>query len=176
MNKDENNKDKANKTISFEIKKRENSKKTSVLENSIQQNTTTHKIEVDYVNKLYFNLDFNDNKNLKSEIKTKLNGYKSQDLKKKRYDEKEFISFDDTVEKLVISKLKCYYCNCGLTIFYNDARQKNQWTLERIDNSICHSKNNVVVSCLECNLKRRCIDSNRFKYSKQFSNIKKSQF
>ena len=86
MNKDENIKDKTNKTISFEIKKRENSKKTSVLENSIEQNTTTHKIEVDYVNKLYFNLDFNDNKNLKSEIKTKLNGYKSQDLKKRLFD------------------------------------------------------------------------------------------
>ena len=164
------------KTISFEVKKRENQKNTSVIENSIQKNTTTHKIEVEYINKLFFNLEFNDIKNLKSEIKTKLNGYKSQDLKKKRYDNEVFISFDDTVEKLVISKLKCYYCNCNLTIFYNDNRQKDQWTLERINNSICHSKDNVVISCLECNLKRRCIDSDRFKYSKQFANIKKTNF
>lgn len=170
------NNEETKKIISFEVKQRENQKKTSVLENSIQKNTTTHKIETEYINKLYFNLDFNDNKNLKSEIKSKLNGYKSQDLKKKRYDEQIFISFDDTVEKLVISKLKCYYCKCNLTIFYNNNRQNDQWTLERINNSICHSKDNVVISCLECNLKRRCIDSDRFKYSKQFSNIKKSNF
>ena len=28
-----------------------------------------------------------------------------------------------------------------------------QWTLDRIDNNIGHSKENVVICCLKCNLK-----------------------
>ena len=64
------------------------------------------------------------------------------------------------------------YCCKYVQLFYNNVRE-DQWTLERIDNSIGHFKDNVVISCLECNLKRRCIDTDRFKYSKSFNNIKK---
>jgi hypothetical protein len=44
---------------------------------------------------------------------------------------------------------------------------KQQWTLDRIDNDVGHNADNVVVSCLECNLKRGTMDSDRFKYGKQ---------
>ena len=52
-------------------------------------------------------------------------------------------------------------CNSSVHIFYDNVREKQQWTLERIDsNSIGHFKNNeLFLACLECNLKRRCIDT-----------------
>ena len=46
-------------------------------------------------------------------------------------------------------------------------RDKHQWTLDRIDNSIGHNKENVVISCLECNLKRRTTEIDRFTFTKQ---------
>ena len=48
-----------------------------------------------------------------------------------------------------------------------------QWSLDRIDNDYGHNHDNVVISCLECNLKRRCIDMNKYKESKKFRYIKK---
>ena len=154
-----------NKQINFKIKKREN--KCADISGNIN--------EISLINQLYLKNDFNEQNILSSEINKKINGYKTQDKKKDRLDD-SFISFDETVEKLVTSKLKCYYCKESVVLMYKDVRQDNQWTLERIDNNICHSYDNVVISCLKCNLKRRCIDSNRFKFSKQVINIKKSLF
>ena len=57
-------------------------------------------------------------------------------------------------------------------LFYKECKQDNQWTLDRIDNSMGHNTNNVVISCLECNLKRRNTDLKKFLYTKQLS-IKK---
>ena len=57
-------------------------------------------------------------------------------------------------------------------LFYKESKQDNQWTLDRIDNSMGHNTNNVVISCLECNLKRRNTDLDKFKYTKQL-HIKK---
>ena len=54
-------------------------------------------------------------------------------------------------------------------LFYKESKQPNQWTLDRIDNSMGHNYNNLVIACLECNLKRRNIDLNKFLYTKQLS-------
>ena len=119
---------------------------------------------------LYCNEIFTNDKKIKSEINQKINSYKNQDIKKKR--EQGLITYDEVIEKLVISKLKCYYCKDNVSIIYENVRQKNQWTLERIDNKISHTNDNCVICCLECNLKRRCIDSNRLNIQR-FFNIKK---
>ena len=42
-----------------------------------------------------------------------------------------------------------------------------QWSLDRIDNDIGHYKENVVISCLECNLKRRKTNADAFLFTKQ---------
>ena len=34
----------------------------------------------------------------------------------------------------------------------------NQWTVDRIDNSIGHDIENIVISCLKCNLQSRSSD------------------
>jgi hypothetical protein len=47
-----------------------------------------------------------------------------------------------------------------------------QWTLDRLDNSIGHHDDNVVICCLKCNLKKRRMDDEKFKFTKQLRVIK----
>ena len=77
------------------------------------------------------------------------------------------ISLEDIIEKLVLSKLKCYYCKQKLYIFSNISRNKYQWTLDRINNFQEHSNTNTIISCLKCNLQRRKKNSEKFLFSKQ---------
>ena len=121
---------------------------------------------------LYLDNPFNEKQLLVKEITKKLQGYKQQDSKHNIYSKYHFISMNTTIQRLVESKLSCFYCNTKLMLFYKECKQPNQWTLDRIDNSMGHNSNNVVISCLECNLKRRNTDLNKFLYSKQLS-IKK---
>jgi hypothetical protein len=102
-----------------------------------------------------------------SEIKVKLNNYKSQDIKKNIYDTNLFILYDEVIDKIKESELKCYYCHDCIFILYEIVRENKQWTLDRINNDLGHNKENIVISCLECNLKRRDINSNKFLFTKQ---------
>ena len=104
---------------------------------------------------------------LVSTINKKINSYKQQDITKNKYNEEQFISVENTIDKLLSSNLMCYYCNNYTQIFYTHSREPKQWTLERIDNSVGHTNKNTVISCLECNLKRRDRSSNDFKFAKQ---------
>ena len=61
-----------------------------------------------------------------------------------------------------------------MLLIYENVREPRQWTLDRIDNSIGHNTENVVISCLSCNLKRRTMDDKKFKFSKQMKIIKKN--
>ena len=47
------------------------------------------------------------------------------------------------------------------------ARENYQWTLDRIDNDQGHNIDNILISCLECNLKRRCRSKDKFLMGKQ---------
>ena len=57
-------------------------------------------------------------------------------------------------------------------LLYNDVREPNQWTLDRIDNSKPHNTDNVVIACLKCNLERRRRSDTKFLMSKQMRIIK----
>ena len=103
----------------------------------------------------------------KREINKKITSYKKQDINKKRYVESKFITFDETLGLLCKSQLLCYYCRKQMCIFYDNVRDKSQWTLDRVDNDVCHSKDNLVVSCLSCNLQKRRRESEAFKFMKQ---------
>jgi hypothetical protein len=102
-----------------------------------------------------------------TEIKTKLNSYKSQDIKKNIYDETKFITLNDLIEKLIQSNLQCHYCNENIFILYEIVRENKQWTLDRINNDLGHNEDNIVISCLQCNLQRRNTNSNKFLFTKQ---------
>ena len=103
----------------------------------------------------------------KREINKKITSYKKQDIDKRRYVESKFITFNEAIDLLCDSELLCYYCRKQMCIFYDNVREKSQWTLDRVDNDICHSKDNLVVSCLSCNLQKRRRESEAFKFMKQ---------
>ena len=124
-----------------------------------------------FINKLFLKEDFEDSDILKQELFKKRSSYRSQDLKKERLTD-NFITYDDIVEKLVISKLKCSYCRDNVLLLYKNKRDNNQWTLDRIDNDKEHTKENTVISCLKCNLQKRRRDDKKFRFTKQMNLIK----
>ena len=154
-----------------------------------------NRFQVQIINKLYLNLDHKDHKDHKDldhkdhkdldhkdleieykkellkEINKKIISYKTQDVNKNKYDDNN-ITQEETIEKLVASKLKCYYCKCNMKIFYKKVRDVEQWTLDRIDNDLPHQDNNVIVACLKCNLQRRRQSKDKFLFTKQLKIIK----
>ena len=124
----------------------------------------TRKEELELINKLYIG----ENKTLESLLKTKISGYRQQD-RNKHLDLNQIISLENVVEKLIVSKLRCYYCKCHICITTKIKRDKKQWTLDRVDNDKGHNVDNVVIACLECNLKRRCQTQKKFLFTKQLN-------
>ena len=124
--------------------------------------------------KLCADEDFSGNCFVKKELERKIKSYKAQDIKKNKLNEENLIKIDECIDKLVLSKMKCYYCRENMLLVYENVREPKQWTLDRIDNSIGHIKENVVISCLTCNLKRRTMNDEKFKFSKQLKIIKKN--
>jgi hypothetical protein len=100
------------------------------------------------------------------EVRNKLEGYARQDKQKGMFDKKTLIDYEDCLAKLVASKLKCHYCKKSIFVIYQKVRQDDQWTLDRLNNDLCHSAINTVISCLRCNLTRRCQDADKFYASK----------
>jgi hypothetical protein len=130
----------------------------------------THLHQFNIISKLFMNLDNDVIENREiyiKEITKKIAGYKRQDIDKNVYSKNTFISLEDVIDKLLCSKLKCFYCKCECELIYENVLSKRQWTLDRIENDAGHNADNVVISCLECNLKRGTMDSGRFKYGKQ---------
>ena len=131
------------------------------------------KNHISIVNQLFLEQSFNGDNTTKNELHKKINSYKQQDIKKdKNLD--GLISYEELLEKLVVSKLKCYYCRKDVLLLYENNREQKQWTLDRLDNSLGHTKDNVVVCCLKCNLERRCLNDEKFLFTKQMRIIKKS--
>ena len=106
-----------------------------------------------------------DNKIFIQEIKHKISSYKNQDISKHILSS-NFITFEYVIDLLRGSNLTCYYCYQPVYIIYEMVRENMQWTLDRINNDEGHNKNNVIISCLECNLKRRNQNSNSFLFTK----------
>ena len=106
---------------------------------------------INTVNRLFLNECFENSVIIKNNIQKKRSSYKSQDIKKSRLTD-DFITYDEVVEKLVISKLNCSYCKKDVVILYENKRDLTQWTLDRIDNELGHSNKNTVISCLKCNV------------------------
>jgi hypothetical protein len=127
------------------------------------------------INEMYDNLKNGDAvttsdhiiKIIKNQISHKLSNYKQQDTLKKVLDKDKIINFEETIEKLKKSNLKCHYCNENIYLLYKFVREMNQWSLDRIDNNIGHTCDNVIISCLDCNLNRRNKNSDSFLFTKQ---------
>jgi hypothetical protein len=68
----------------------------------------------------------------------------------------------NVLELFTTQLFNCYYCHEKCLLFYKYVREYKQWTLDRIDNSIGHISENVIISCLQCNLKRRNTNKDKF--------------
>ena len=152
--------------------KNKKNKKRKITENIVNKKVFNKISQIEYLNKLFLEEYYDGIDFLKREVERKLNGYKNQDIKKKILDENKIIKYEECLEKLVISKLKCYYCRESILLMYQDKREPTQWTLDRLDNSIGHHNDNVVICCLKCNLKKRRMDDEKFKFTKQLRVIK----
>ena len=103
------------------------------------------------------------------EIDTKRKAYIYQDKHHEIYDPRYSITTERIVELIVSSELLCYYCREICQVTYKESMCRRQWTLDRIDNNYGHNDTNVVIACLDCNLKRGTMDAERFRQGKQFT-------
>ena len=106
------------------------------------------------------------------QLEKKIQGYKQQDIEKKRFTPENFITIDNVITELYNSNLNCYYCKTNVFLLYEHVREARQWTVDRINNDEGHNKDNILISCLACNLKRRRTGKDAFLFTKQLQIIK----
>lgn len=136
---------------------------------NIDEKYFDYTIQKTLINRLYLNEIFPYKNDIIKELDKKLYSYISQDIHKNKHIQDVNITRDEIIEKLVLSKLKCFYCNCDIVFLYNKIRTMNQWTLDRINNDLNHSNNNVIISCLKCNLQKRCQNHDDFLFTKRLT-------
>lgn len=107
-----------------------------------------------------------------SHIKSKICSYKQQDILKKKLNENLLVDFNEVIKLLSDCEMKCCYCSHNVYILYEKVRESKQWSLDRINNDIGHNKGNLVIACLECNLKRRRTNKDAFMFTKNMVIIK----
>ena len=147
-----------------EIKERKSIENSKI--SKIDINNLTDEEQISLINKFYLQNTNIYNDLIGKEINKKLGGYKQQDIEKKIFNKNIFVDLDFIIEQLVISKLKCYYCKNNMKILYTKSRDMTQWSIDRINNKEGHNSNNILISCLACNLQRRCKDKDKFYYTK----------
>lgn len=106
-------------------------------------------------------------------LHAKHQGYKQQDLSKGLFAPDQWISFERLLALLSSSQLVCFYCQRRTKIVYTSRCDPQQWTLERIDNKLGHNDGNVVIACLSCNVRRRTMYHERYRFTKQLVVVKK---
>ena len=125
-----------------------------------------HNLQIELINNLYNDIDFIEKKIIISELKKKINSYKIQDKKKDIHEICNLITLNSLIKKLYESKLLCYYCKNNVYILYRLVRDKQQWTLDRINNLDEHTDDNTVICCYDCNMKRRRTNSKKYLFTK----------
>jgi hypothetical protein len=104
----------------------------------------------------------------------KICGYKQQDILKKKLEEDYLVKFNEVIDLLINCGMKCVYCSQQVYILYERVREMKQWSLDRIDNDIGHNSGNLLIACLECNLKRRRTNKDAFMFTKNMVIIKEN--
>ena len=159
--------------LSDKLLNKEKPQRTRTMKWTIDDTFFTHDKQMEVLRRLIADDGTLEERNLfKKEIKHKLDGYVRQDAENGICDLSTIISLDATIELLLVSKMRCTYCRQCCELIYKDVMAPRQWTLDRVDNDCGHNGNNVVLACLACNLQRRTMDAERFKYGKQMRIIK----
>jgi hypothetical protein len=166
-------------TTKYEMNKIDNNKKKDK-KKKVETNTwglndeeLSFEIQQELLKNMYNKVIIPTNKTINNfiinHIKTKISSYKQQDILKNIFLEEEFITFEHVINLLNACDLKCHYCTCETYLLYEFVREMKQWSLDRIDNDIGHNKNNLVMACLECNLKRRRTNKDAFFMTKNLT-------
>ena len=166
-------------TTKYEMNKIDNNHQKKDRKKKVETNTwnlneeeLSFKIQHELLQNIYNKseiVDTNANNFIINHIKTKISSYKQQDILKNIFLEPEFVTFEYVVNLLNACDLKCHYCSCETYLLYEFVREMKQWSLDRIDNDIGHNKNNLVMACLECNLKRRRTNKDAFFMTKNLT-------
>jgi hypothetical protein len=84
-------------------------------------------------------------------MQNKISHYKEQDNKKNRnFKDEEYCDIETIIKLIKKQDSKCYICGDNM-IFQNwKPYCLYQFTLDRIDNTLPHNKNNVLLSCYYC--------------------------
>lgn len=109
------------------------------------------------------------------QLEQKMDGYIRQDKEKAEKREKreqrkntsfvihESISLYEALKKVRDEEYRCHYCRELVRLVYRTTRDKEQWTLDRVDNERGHDEQNLVVACYACNIRRRKQSYRKFK-------------
>jgi hypothetical protein len=92
---------------------------------------------------------------LRARIERKIDGHKKADSdKKRRYAPSEYVDAATVMRLLQQQGGCCCHCNEEVLLQWKESagtRDTRQFSIDRINNDVAHTKNNVVVSCLRCN-------------------------
>ena len=88
----------------------------------------------------------------KQYIKFKIDGYMEQDKSAgRKIDTKNYVDYN-WFEKEYSKNSTCYHCNCCFEIdMGEDNKVHSNISFDRLDDSICHTKDNLVLCCVDCN-------------------------
>ena len=167
-------------TTKYQMKKVEQNKEKKEKKKKVETNTwnlneeeLSFEMQLEILKSIYNNnTAINDSKLtsfIVSHIKTKMSSYKHQDILKNLFLETDFVTFDYIIDLLNACNMKCHYCSCETYLLYEFVREMKQWSLDRINNDIGHNKGNLVIACLECNLKRRRTNKDAFFMTKNLT-------
>ena len=94
---------------------------------------------------------------LVQDMKQKLQGYKYQDEAHRKYvfSPTDFIDVLFVLQAMDACALHCRFCHGFMQVMYRHVRDPQQWTVDRIDNNQGHTRTNVQLACLQCNVHRR---------------------
>lgn len=123
-------------------------------------------------NKLSQDINIHEKNLLTQEVERKISSYKQQDLLKNKYNESSFIDLECILKKIIETDMQCFYCNNQVVVLYEIVRELTQWSVDRINNDEGHNKDNFVIACLNCNIKRRTTNSKKFLFTKQLNLVK----
>jgi hypothetical protein len=109
--------------------KSENKKRVESEKWSFSDEYYHHDKQLELLNMILINIRISNNKPgddvikiIIQQIHNKINGYKQQDNLKKMFDEEQFVTFENIVERLVDCEIKCYYCKKEMMVLYDISR------------------------------------------------------
>ena len=140
---------------------------------SVKETMTIHEWDLNYVSREWLytaltrcvdfrNVKFYRNKNFDKEMEAnmyrryfenKIEGYKNQDRDKGReIDEEDYIDVDWFLQRM---NGNCQKCNTWFDFKIKNGKLNSDFTAQRLDNELCHSKSNCTHYCWYCNCSSR---------------------